>query len=72
MSNLSEMYYATFDRKSVVLYNGYKQIIRKYNMQADVVNAQVSGSGKNAYVAIVTKDGHNYLYNSDGQMIRKG
>ena len=41
-------------------------------MMADVVNAQVTGAGKNTYVAIVTKDGHNYLYNSDGQMIRKG
>lgn len=72
MSNLSELYYATFDKKSVILYNGYKQIIRKFNMMADVVNAQVTGAGKNTYVAIVTKDGHNYLYNSDGQMIRKG
>ena len=54
MSNLSELYYATFDKKSVILYNGYKQIIRKFNMMADVVNAQVTGAGKNTYVAIVT------------------
>lgn len=64
-------YYATFSGKRVDLYNYNKQLIRRFNMKADVVNAQVSGSGKEAYVAIVCKDGRNYLYKSDGQLIRQ-
>ena len=63
-------YYATFSGKRVDLYNYNKQLLRRYNMKADVVNAQVSGSGKDAYVAIVTKDGKNYLYKSNGQLVR--
>lgn len=63
-------YYATFSGKRVDLYNYNKQLIRRFNMKADVVNAQVSGSGKNASVAIVLKDGKSYLYKSNGQLIR--
>ncbi len=63
-------YYATFSGKKVDLYNFNKQLIRRYNMKADVVNAQVSGSGKDAVVAIVLKDGKSYLYKSNGQMLR--
>ena len=64
-------YYATFSGKRVDLYNYNKQLLRRYNMKSDVVNAQVSGSGKEAYVAIVTKDGKNYLYKSNGQLVRQ-
>lgn len=63
-------YYATFSGKKVDLYNFNKQLIRRYNMKADVVTAQVSGSGKDAVVAIVLKDGKSYLYKSNGQMLR--
>ena len=72
MTNMDKYnnYYATFSGKHVDLYNYNKQLIRRYNMKAEVVNAQVSGSGKNAYVAIVCKDGKNYLYKSNGQLMR--
>ncbi len=63
-------YYATFMGKRVDLYNYNKQLIRRYNMKADVVNAQVSGAGKDAVVAIVCKDGKNFLYKSNGQLVR--
>ena len=64
-------YYATFKGKQVDLYNYNKQLIRRFNMKSDVVNAQVSGAGKDAYVAIVCKDGKNFLYKSNGQLVRQ-
>ena len=63
-------YYATFSGKRVDLYNYNKQLLRRFNMKADVVNAQVSGSGKDTIVAIVLKDGKSYLYKSNGQLLR--
>lgn len=63
-------YYATFSGKRVDLYNYNKQLLRRFNMKADVVNAQVSGSGKDTVVAIVLKDGKSYLYKSNGQLLR--
>lgn len=64
-------YYATFSGKRVDLYNYNKQPIRRFNMQADVVNATVSGVGKDAVVAIVMNNGKMHLYKSNGQLIRK-
>ena len=64
-------YYATFSGKRVDLYNYNKQLLRRFNMKADVVNAQVSGSGKDTIVAIVLKDGKSYLYKSNGQLLRQ-
>lgn len=63
-------YYATFSGKHVDLYNYNKQLLRRFNMKADVVNAQVSGAGKNATVAIVLSNGKSYLYKSNGQLLR--
>ena len=63
-------YYATFSGKKVDLYNYNKQLIRRFNMKADVVNAQVSGAGQNAIVAIVCNDGKSFLYKSNGQLLR--
>jgi hypothetical protein len=63
-------YYATFSGKRVDLYNYNKQLLRRFNMKADVVNAQVSGAGKNATVAIVLSNGKSYLYKSNGQLLR--
>lgn len=56
MSN-KDTYYATFAKTKVDLYNLDKQLIRRFNMKSDVVNAQVSGAGKNAMVAITMKNG---------------
>ena len=63
-------YYATFSGKRVDLYNYNKQLLRRFNMKADVVNAQVSGSGKDAIVAIVCNNGKSFLYKSNGQLLR--
>ena len=73
MTNMEKYnnYYAVFKGKKVDLYNYNKMLIRRFNMKADVVNAQVSGSGKEAYVAIVTTDGKSYLYKSDGTLMRR-
>jgi hypothetical protein len=64
-------YYATFSGKRVDLYNYNKQLIRRFNMKADVVTANVSGAGRDAIVAIVMKDGKMHLYKSDGTLIRR-
>lgn len=59
-------YYATFSGKRVDLYNYNKQLIRRFNMKADVATATVSGYGKDAVVAIIMKDGKMNLYKSNG------
>ena len=63
-------YYATFSGKRVDLYNYNKQLIRRFNMKSDVVNAQVSGAGKDSVVAIVCNNGKSFLYKSNGQLLR--
>lgn len=65
------LYYATFKQKRCDLYNQNKQLIRRFNMRSDIVNAQIQGSGQETYVAITCKDGKTYLYKSNGQLIRK-
>lgn len=64
-------YYAEFIGKTCNLRNLEKKIVRRFIMQSDIVNAQVSGAGDDAIVAIVCKDGHSYIYSSDGRLIRK-
>ena len=64
-------YYAEFKGKTCNLRNLEKKIIRRFIMQSDIVNAQVSGFGDDAIVALVCKDGHSYIYSSDGRLIRK-
>lgn len=64
-------YYAEFIGKTCNLRNLEKKIVRKFIMQSDIVNAQVSRAGDDAIVAIVCKDGHSYVYSSDGRLIRK-
>lgn len=72
MNNLDKYnhYFATFSGKRVDLYNYNKQLLRRFNMKADVVNAQVSGFGKDAIVAVVCSDGKSFLYKSNGQLVR--
>lgn len=64
-------YYAEFKGKTCNLMNLERRLIRKFVMQSDIVNAQVSGAGEDAIVAIVCKDGHAYVYSSSGRLIRK-
>lgn len=63
-------YYATFKDTHVDLYNMNKSLIRRFNVRAQVVNAQVNNAGDNTTIAIVTKDGKTYLYKSNGTLIR--
>ena len=39
---------------------------------AEVVNAQVSGSGKNATIAVTMKNGKFIIYRADGTIVRRG
>lgn len=63
--------YTSFKGKTVELYSDTKQIIRKFRVQADVVNAYITGSGKDACVAITMKNGKTVLYRSNGQLVRR-
>lgn len=71
MATPVDTYYTEFKGKIVNLYNMNKQLIRRFNMKADVVNAQVTGSGKDAVVAIVMNNGKAELYKSNGQLLRR-
>lgn len=65
------MYYVQFKKKKVDLYNQYKQLVRRFNVKADVVNAQITGAGQDCYVAITMSNGKTELYKSNGQLIRR-
>ena len=64
-------YFVQFKKKKVDLYNQYKQLIRRFNMKADVVNAQISGAGQDCYEAITMSNGKTELYKSNGQLVRR-
>lgn len=64
--------FTSFKGRTVDLYDDYAKIIRRFQMRADVVNAQISGSGKDATIAITMKDGHYEVYKSTGMLIRRG
>ena len=63
--------FANWNNKTVKLYNDYGKIIRQFTVAAQVVDAVVSGAGKDATVAITTKDGKTVLYKSNGQIVRR-
>ncbi len=63
-------YYATFKDKHVDLYNMNKTLIRRFNVQSEVVNAQVNNAGDNTTVAIVMKNGKFCVYKSNGTLVR--
>lgn len=71
MANNNDSYYATFYKREVELRRYTKQLVRKFHMNADVVNAQVSGEGNNATVAITMVNGQTYIYKWDGTLIRR-
>jgi hypothetical protein len=62
--------FITFTGKKCSLYNDNKQIVRQFNVSNDIVNAQVSGFGNEATVAITMKNGKTILYKATGQIIR--
>lgn len=63
-------YYATFNDKRVDLYNMNKTLIRRFNVQSEVVNVQVNNAGDNTTVAIVMKNGKFCVYKSNGTLVR--
>ena len=64
-------YAVSFKGKQVDLFDYSGKIVRRFNTRAEVVNAQVSGSGKNATVAIAMKGGGFEIYRSDGTVVRR-
>ena len=66
-----ETYYCNFKDNHVELRAEDRRLVRKFTMKAKVVNAQVTGSGKDAKVAITMAGGKTFLYSSDGRLIRK-
>lgn len=66
-----DMLYLNFKGKTAQLLNQNKQIIRKFSVSSEITNAQVTGTGQNAVIAITMKNGKTILYKSNGQIIRK-
>lgn len=54
--------FVQFSGKKVDLYTNTKQFVRRFNVPHDVINAQVSGDGEHATVAITMKNGRTNLY----------
>lgn len=65
------MLYLNFKGKTAQLLNQNKQIIRKFSVSSEITNAQVTGTGQSAVIAITMKNGKTILYKSNGQIIRK-
>ena len=63
--------YVNFKGKTAQLYTDEKKIIRQFRTNAEIVNAQVSGKGKDALVALTMKNGKTILYKSNGQIVRR-
>jgi hypothetical protein len=66
-----ELYYCNFNGKHVELRAEDRRLVRKFTMQSKVVNAQVTGAGQNATVAITMENGKTYLYKADGRLVRR-
>lgn len=62
----------TFKGRRACLYSDTKEIIRHFNVNADIVNAQITGnSSKDVVIALTMKNGKTILYKSDGTIIRR-
>lgn len=64
-------YVVGFKGKNVDLFDFNGKIIRRFVAASDVVNAQVSGSGKNTTIAVTMKNGKFIIYRADGSVVRK-
>lgn len=62
--------YVNFKGRSAYLYKDDASIVRQFRASADICNAQVSGDGNNAVVAITSVDGKTILYRADGTTVR--
>jgi len=63
--------FVTFKGKYADLFNDNKQIVRRFHVSNDIVNAQVSGNGNNATVSLTTRDGKTVVYRATGQIVRR-
>jgi hypothetical protein len=56
--------------KTVSLYNDNGAIVRRFIARAEVVNAHVTGNGKDATIAITMTNGKTEIYKASGARIR--
>ena len=63
--------FANFKKKLVKIYKDNGQIIRQFSVAAEVVDAVVTGGGKDAKIAITMKNGKTVIYKSNGQIVRQ-
>ena len=67
------MLYAEWSGKQVKVYTQYKQIVRRFNVNHDVVGVQISGdSPTDALVAIAQSNGKTDVYKTSGAIVRRG
>ena len=60
-------YHMRFSGRSAELYNDWGQLIRRYNMRTNVIQATTSGE----LVTICTDDGYTHIYKWDGTFMRR-
>lgn len=60
-------YHMRFSGRVAELYNDWGQIIRRYSMRTNVVQATTSGE----MVTICTDDGYTHIYRWDGSLVRR-
>ena len=60
-------YHMQFSGRSAELYNDWGQLIRRYNMRTNVIQATTTGE----LVTICTDDGYTHIYRWDGVFIRR-
>lgn len=65
-------YAVGFKGSSLDLFDSKGRVIRRFKTTAEIVNAQVSGSGKNATISVTMKDGKFVIYRADGTVVRRG
>lgn len=72
MASTPQNYVVSFKGKQADLFDYAGRIVRRFTAQAEIVNAQVNGSGKDATIAITMKDGKFIIYKSTGQVVKRG
>ena len=65
--DLSRGYYMTIDGRVATMYMDNGQMIRRFTMRANVIQATTTGE----MVTILTDDGYTTLFKWTGQMIRR-
>ena len=65
--------YVNFKPKTriVQLYNDNGSVVRRFIAKAEVIDAHISGTGKEALIAIVCKNGYTEVYKANGTVVRR-